>query len=184
MYVWYRSLRDSETDKNSTCVVLVLEEHTDGLSMVHSANGLGKDWRDVEHVQLGAHAAVFLLGNRVRYNHLVNGRSIESGNGVPTEDAVGDESVDLGSTLALEQFCSPRHRVAGIDYVVHQNADAVPDVADQHHASVALFVEFDGPTFLSVGLASETRTVDGREREAQKTGKEQSLPCESAQSPS
>lgn len=172
MYLWYRESSGLRTDRKVRA--LVLEKYTDGLAVVDSANGLGEDGGDVEHLQLGARAAVFLLGNRVCYNHLVNGRGIDSRDGISTEDAVGDEGIDLGGALALEQLRGARNGVACVDNIVDQNANAVCDITDEHHAGIALLVKFYRPTFLSVGRESESR----RDMERKWKGRGCSLPCE------
>lgn len=127
---------------------LVLEQHADGLSVVDAADALGEDGRDVEDVELGAQALVLLLGDRVGDDDAVDGRGVDAGDGVAREDAVGDEGVDLRGALALEELGGAGDGVARVDEVVDEDADAVRDVADEHHARVAVFAELDGAALL------------------------------------
>lgn len=127
---------------------VVLEKYADGLSVVHTADGLGKDGGDVENLELGALAAVLLLRDRVGDDDLVNGRGVDARNRVAAEDTVGDKGVDFCGSLALEQLGGARDGVGRVDQVVYENADAVGHVADEHHAGVALLGELDRTAFL------------------------------------
>lgn len=79
-----------------------------------------------------------LLRNGVCHDHLVDSRSIDTRDGVTTENAVRQEGIDVSSTLLLEQLGSSRNGVAGIDEVVNEDADLVLDITHQHHAGIAL----------------------------------------------
>lgn len=126
----------------------MLEQHADGFTVVDAADGLAKDGRDVNDLELGAQAAVLVLGHRVCDEHLINGRGVDARNGVAAEDAVRQQGIDLGGALLLEQLGCARDGVGGIGEIVDEDADAVGDVADKHHASVFLLGELDGTAFL------------------------------------
>lgn len=128
--------------------LVVWEQHADGFTVVHAANGLGKDGADVNDFELGAQASVLSLWDRVGDENLVNGRGIDASDGVAAKDAVGEQGVHLGSTLTLQELGRTSNGVAGIEQVVDENADAVGDVSNKHHAGVALFRELDGTAFL------------------------------------
>jgi len=126
----------------------VLKEPADRFTMVNTANGLCKDGRDVQHLQLGAETAMLFLRDRIGDDDPVNSRGIEARNGITAEDAVGEESVDLESAFALKQLGGPGDGVGRVAKVVDKDADAVGNVADEHHAGVARFGELDRTALL------------------------------------
>lgn len=149
--IWFPldGTENSWSDPVRTAVLLsVLEEDADGLAVVDAANGFGEDGGDVDDVEFGTHAAVLVLGHGVGDEQLVDGGGIDATDGIAAEDAVADEGVDHGGALALEQLGGAGDGVCGVDDVVDEDAHAVGDVADEHHAGVALLVELDGPAFL------------------------------------
>jgi hypothetical protein len=68
---------------------------------------------------------------------------------------VCDESVHFCSTLALEKFRSTGDSVGGVNQVVHEDADAIRDIADKHHAGVAVLIELDRTAFLAENVSLE-----------------------------
>jgi len=119
-------------------LLIVLEKDADGLAVVDAANGLRKDGGDVQVLKLGAESHVIPLRNRVGDDHLVDGRSVNTRDGVTAKNTMGQEGVDVSSALLLEQLGSSGNGVAGVDEIVDEDADLVLDIAHQHHASVAL----------------------------------------------
>lgn len=122
-----------------------------------AADGLSKDWRDIKHFQLRAQTTMLLLRDRVGHNDLVNGGGIDAGNGISTEDAVGDEGVNSSGTLSLQQLGSASDCVGRIGKIVDQDTDPIGNVANKHHAGVAVVCKLDGTTFLE-GVKNESRT--------------------------
>lgn len=121
-----------------------------------TANGFGEDGGDVNDLKLGAQAAVLVLGNRVGHEKFVDGGCVDPTNGVAAEDAVGNECVDHGGALSLEKLGGAGNGVGRVGDVVDEDADAIGDVTDQHHAGVALLVELDGAAFLAgINVSSE-----------------------------
>lgn len=90
------------------------------------------------------------LGNRVCDEHLINGRCIDTGNGVTAKHSVSEKSIHLGSTLPLQQLSSARDGVSCVDDVVDQDTDAVRDVTHKHHAGIAVLGESDRTSLLEV----------------------------------
>ena len=137
----------------------VLEKHANALTVVYTADSLGKDRRNVENLQLRAEPAMLLLRHRVRHNNLVQGRGIDTRNGIAAEDTVGDESVHFGGTLALEEFRSSGDGVGGIDQVVNKDTDPISDITDEHHAGIAVLVELNRTAFLEESVSLEQGEV-------------------------
>ena len=126
-----------------------IEEHADGFTVVDTPDGLREDGANIQNIQLRPQASlVFVLRHRVGYNHLVQGRGLDTVDGVPAEDAVGQEGVDLGSTLFLQELGGACDGVARICDVVEQNADLVRNVSYEHHARVLPVGDASGATFL------------------------------------
>lgn len=126
----------------------MLEQDANRLAVVDTTNGLGKDGGNVNDLELGAEAAVLRLGHRVGDEYLVNGRGVDAGNGIAAENTVGKQGVDLEGALALEKLGSAGNGVGRVAEIVHQDADAVSDVTDEHHAGVALLGKLDRAAFL------------------------------------
>lgn len=119
--------------------------------MVNSANSFSKDGRNVQYLQLGAQTTMLVLGNRIGHNDLVNGRCIKTGDCVATEDTVGEQSIDFGCSLLLQELRSSCDGVGSVSQVVNQDANAIGNIANEHHASVSLFSKLNGAAFLKVG---------------------------------
>jgi len=79
---------------------------------------------------------MLLLWNRIGHDNLVQGRSIDAVDGIPAEDAVSYQCVDLTGALFSKEFGCSRDGVACVYDVVDQDAYAVRHVAHQHHAGV------------------------------------------------
>lgn len=58
--------------------LIVLEEHTDALTVVNTANGLGEDIANLEDLQLGAFLEVLFLGHGVGGDDLVNRTGVDT----------------------------------------------------------------------------------------------------------
>lgn len=112
------------------------EQSADGLAVVHTADGLSEDVRDIQNLELGASLSVLVLWNRVGDNDLVNGRCIDTLDGVAAEDTVGKESVDDSSAFVLEQLGRSGDGVRSVSQIVHENAGTIGHVANQHHGGV------------------------------------------------
>lgn len=82
--------------------------------MVHTTDSLGKDGADINDLELGAQATVLGLRNGIRNKDLVNGRSVDASNRITAENTVGEKSVDLGSTFALQELGSTGKGVASV----------------------------------------------------------------------
>jgi len=124
--------------------------------MVDPANGLSEDGRNVEDFELGSKLClVFLLWHRVGDNHLVDSRGIDAVDGVAAEDAMREESIDLGRALLLEELCGARNGIAGVGKIVDQDADTPFDVADEHHAGILAIRNFGRTTLLYRWLSAD-----------------------------
>lgn len=128
---------------------VVLEEDGDGLAVVDAADGLCEDGGDIKDLKLGALAAVLVLGHRVRDDDLVDSGGVDATESVSAEDTVGQQGEDAPGPLALEQLGGAGDGVAGVAEVVDQDAGAVDDVANEHHASVTVLGELNGAPFLN-----------------------------------
>lgn len=93
---------------------------------------------------------MLILGDRVGDQNLVNGRSIDTGNGVTAKHSVSEKSVHLGSALLLQKLSSARDGVSSVNDVVDQDADAVCDITHKHHAGIAVLGESDRTALLEV----------------------------------
>lgn len=94
---------------------------------------------------------MLILRNRVGHNDPVNGRCIESWDGIAAENAVSEQCINLGGTLLLEEFGCASDGVGSVTQIVNQNTNPVGNVAHKHHAGVSLFGKLDGTTFLKLG---------------------------------
>lgn len=108
----------------------------------------------VQRLQLGTHALVVVLRDRVGDDDLVNGRGVDARNGVATQDAVSEQGVDGGGPLLLKELRGAGDGVARVDEVIDEDAYPVLDVADEHHARVALLGVLGGAAFLEATEAA------------------------------
>ena len=105
--------------------------------MVDATDRLGENGGDIQDVELGSKLLLMLvLGNRVGDDQLVNRRSLDAVESVTAEDTVSQQGVDGGGTLLLEELGSSGNGVSGIGNVVEEDAHAVGNVTDEHHAGV------------------------------------------------
>lgn len=97
-------------------------------------NYLCKDTRNVQNLQLFAPNLVLFLRYRVCNHNLVDGRRIDAVNGISAENAVGNQSVNLGCLAPLlEQLRSAGEGIGGIGHIVNKDSDLVGKVSDEHH---------------------------------------------------
>lgn len=127
---------------------VVLEQHTDGLSVMDSADGFGENGGNFENLELGAQPTMLVLRDRVGDHNLVNGRSIDASNGISTEDTMGEQSVYSSSALTLEKLGGSGNGVARVDDVINQDAHTIGNVTNKHHAGISVFGELDRASFL------------------------------------
>lgn len=135
-------------DRNICSLYLLPEESTDRLSMVHAANGFGEHRTNFKDFQLGAQATVFILRNAVRYDDLVQSGSIDTRNGISTEYAVSEQSVNVGCSLLFQQLGRPCNCVRRIRQIVDQDSNSVGNLSNQHHGGVLAIGNAGGSTFL------------------------------------
>ena len=81
-----------------------MEEHTDALTVVNTANGLGEDIANLEDLQLGAFLEVLFLGHGVGGDDLVNRTGVDTLHSISREYTVGDECIDLLSAFLLQKL--------------------------------------------------------------------------------
>lgn len=62
----------------SRTFLIILEEHTDALTVVDTADGLGEDVANLKDLQLGALLEVLFLGHRVGCDDLVNRTGVDT----------------------------------------------------------------------------------------------------------
>lgn len=98
-----KSIVRPDTSRTS---LIILEEHTDALTVVNTANGLGEDVANLQDLQLGALLEVLFLGHGVGCDDLVNRTGVDTLHSISREHTVGDECVDLLSALLLEELGS------------------------------------------------------------------------------
>jgi hypothetical protein len=134
-----------EKEKKSS---LLPEERTDGLPMVHPADCLGKDQSDLQDFQLGTLATVLFLWDAVGDDDLVKRRGVDTGNGITAEHTMGDQGVDLGSTLLLQQLGSAGNGVGGVSQVIHEDAGLALDISHKHHGGILTIRDAGWASFL------------------------------------
>lgn len=128
-----KSIVRPDTSRTS---LIILEEHTDALTVVNTANGLGEDVANLQDLQLGALLEVLILGHGVGCDDLVNRTGVDTLHSISREHTVGDECVDLLSALLLEELGSTSDGVGGISQVVYENSSAAADFANEQHAGI------------------------------------------------
>ena len=92
-----------------------------------------------------------VLGHGVGDDHLVDGRGLDAADGIATEDAMAQESVDGGGTFVLEELGGPRDGVSSVQKIIHQDAHAVGHVSDEHHGSILTIGDLGRASFLDRG---------------------------------
>jgi hypothetical protein len=97
---------------------------------------LSENVADFKDLKLGAQAQVLLLLHAVGHHHLVKGASVDALDGVAAQDTMGDQGINLGCALLLEELGGPSNRVRGVRQVIDQNGYPVTDVTDQHHGGI------------------------------------------------
>lgn len=75
-------------------ISVVREQGADGLAVVYTSDRLSKDVGNIQNLELGTCLPVLMLRYGVGDNHFVNGRRVDTRNGIPAEDSVSDKSVD------------------------------------------------------------------------------------------
>ena len=116
--------------------LIVLEEHTDALTVMNTADGLGEDVANLQDLQLGALLEVLFLGYGVGGDDFVNRTGVDTLHSISGEHAVGDECVDLLSTFLLQKLGGTSDGVGGISQVVYENGSAATDFANEQHRGV------------------------------------------------
>ena len=116
--------------------LIVLEEHTDALTVVNTANGLGEDIANLEDLQLGAFLEVLFLGHGVGGDDLVNRTGVDTLHSISRENTVGDECMDLLSAFLLQKLGGASDGVGGISQVVYENSSAAADFSNEQHGSI------------------------------------------------
>ena len=138
--------------KRETGHLLVVEEDADGFTVVDTTNGLGEDGGDIQDLEPGSQRNLVVgLGHRVGDDHLVDGRGLDAADGIATEDAMAQESVDGGSTFVLEKLGGPSDGVSGIQKIIHQDAHTVGHVSDEHHGGILTIGNLGRASFLDRG---------------------------------
>lgn len=128
---------------------------------MHPPDSLSKHGRDIQDLQLRADLLMLVLGDRVGHYDFVDTAGVDPRDRISAEDAVGDENDDFESALALEELGSTSDCVGGVDDVVNEDTDAISDVANEHHAGVALFRELDRAAFLYMGEFDHPEVLKG-----------------------
>jgi hypothetical protein len=116
--------------------------------MMHTTDCLGEEPADLQNFQLGTQTGVVVLRNAVGYNNLVKCGGIDTGNGIATEYAMGEQGVHLGCALLFQQFCSAGDCIGGIGQVINKNADFFRNISHEHHSGILSVCDTGGTTFL------------------------------------
>lgn len=95
---------------------------------------------------------MFLLGNTIRDNDLIQRTGIDPLDSIATQHAVRQQRVDFGGALLLQQLGRARDGVGGVGEVVDEDADPVGDVADEHHGCVLAVGDFRRAAFLLLAI--------------------------------
>jgi hypothetical protein len=103
---------------------------------------------DFQDLQLRAATKVINLVDTVGHNHLVKGASIDALDGVTTENAVGNQGINLRCALLLEQFGGASDRIRGISQIVNQNGYPIANITDQHHGGILAVCDLGGAALL------------------------------------
>lgn len=116
--------------------LIVLEKNADRLSVVNTTDRLGKNAANLENLEFWASSLVLLLWNRVGNNDLVNSGGVEAGQSISGEDTVGNQRIDVGSTLALDKLGSTGDSVAGISQIIDDDGNTTCNISDKHHSGI------------------------------------------------
>lgn len=132
--------------------LIVLEKNADRLSVVNTTDRLGKNATNLQNLEFWASSLVLLLWNRVGNNDLVNSRGIKAGQGISGEDTVGDQRIDIGSTLALDKLGSTGDSVAGISQIIDDDGNTACNISDKHHSGILAIGDACWATLLDIIL--------------------------------
>ena len=94
---------------------------------------------------------MFILGDGIRGDDLIQTGSIDALDGVAGEDAVRDEGEHGMGAFLFQQFGRPCDRVGGVGQVVDEDRGAVRHGAHEEHGRVLPVVDGGGATFLVGG---------------------------------
>ena len=120
--------------------------------MVYPPDRLGKYPPNIQHLELRTPFLVFLLRYAVRHHDFIQRTGVDAVDGLPAENAVGEQGVDFGCALFFEEFCRTGDGVRGVGEVVDEDGEPVGDVADEHHGRVLAVGDFGGAALLRWGL--------------------------------
>jgi len=132
--------------------LVVLEKHTDGFSMVNATDRFSEDTADVQDLKLGTQFLVLLLWHAVRDDDLVDRRSIDAGNRIAAEDAVGEKRVDVCGALAFHKLGGAGNCVGGVCEIVNEDGDTAGYVSYEHHRRILAIGDAGRSAFLQVWL--------------------------------
>ena len=132
--------------------LIVLEKDADRLTVVNTADRLGENAANLKNLELWASSLVLVLWNRVGNNDLVNSRGVEAGQGIPGEDTVGDQCIDVGSALALDKLGGTGDSVAGISQIIDNDSNTACNISDKHHSRILTIGDARWATLLDIAL--------------------------------
>lgn len=104
--------------------------------MVDTSDGLGENLGYVQHFQFGASLPVDVLGDGVGDNDLVDGGGVDACDRIAAQDAVGEQGIDRGGALLLQELRGSRDGVGGVGQIVDQNTRPFCHITDEHHGGV------------------------------------------------
>lgn len=109
---------------------------------------LGENISDFEYLQLSTALLMLCLVDAVGNHDLVKRTSIDSVDGITTEDTVGDESDHLGGSLLLQELGSTSDGVRSVGKIIDENSSPLGNITYQHHGRVLTIGDLSGTTLL------------------------------------
>lgn len=109
------------------------EQEANRLSVVSASARLGKGRANVDRLDLGAEQLLLLVGHGVGDNDTLEATVVEVLDRFSGENTVGDDGVDLASTVLHDRLSGFGERSAGVRHVVDNNGNLVLDVSDEDH---------------------------------------------------
>lgn len=93
---------------------------------------------------------MLVLGNAIRYNNLVQWRSIDPIDGISAENTVGEKCVDFGRALFLQKLRGSGDCVGSIGQVIDENGYPVCNISYEHHGGILPVCDSGRSAFLGV----------------------------------
>ena len=133
-----------------------MEQDTDRLSVVDTPDRLGKDWGNIDHVELGGFPGVVILRNGIGDNKFVNGRCVHAAEGITTEHSVCDKRINFACASGFQKLGRTGDGMSRVCKIVDKNAYPLTDVSNQHHGALPALVVVDCTSLLEYRMSAKT----------------------------